>query len=75
MFNLISGSIKPDSGKVLFLGDDITNTSQTYRAKLVSKVMQDPKLGTIENMTILENMAFALKRGQKRGLGLFCKSS
>jgi putative ABC transport system ATP-binding protein len=70
MFNLISGFIKPDSGKILILGDDMTKTSQTYRAKLVSKVMQDPKLGTIENMTILENMAFALKRGQKRGLRL-----
>ncbi|WP_339052305.1 ABC transporter ATP-binding protein [Candidatus Lariskella endosymbiont of Epinotia ramella] len=71
MFNIISGFIKPDSGKVFILKQDITNTSQIYRANLVSKVMQDPKSGTMENMTILENMAFALKRGQKRGLQLF----
>ncbi len=71
MFNVISGFIKADSGKISISGQDITATSQIYRAKLVSKVMQDPKIGTIEKMTILENMAFALKRGQKRGLALF----
>ncbi len=71
LFNVISGFIKADSGKISILGDDITSTSQRYRSKLVSKVMQDPKLGTMENMTILENMAFAFKRGQKRGFRLF----
>ena len=34
-------------------------------------VVQDPKAGTIAQMTIFENMAFALKRGQKRGLKRF----
>ena len=43
-----------------------------YRAKLISKVVQDPKLGTIENMSIFENMAFAIKRGQSRTLKPFC---
>lgn len=71
LFNVISGFIRADSGKISIAEQDITSTSQTDRAKLVSKVMQDPKFGTIENMTILENMAFALKRGQKRGLQPF----
>jgi putative ABC transport system ATP-binding protein len=71
VFNLISGFIKADSGKISISGHNITKTSQTYRAQLVSKVIQDPKLGTMENMTILENMSFALKRGQQRGLQFF----
>lgn len=71
MFNAISGFVGINSGKILIAGQDITSTPQTYRASLVSKVMQDPKLGTIENMTILENMAFAFKRGQRRGLQFF----
>lgn len=71
LFNLISGFVKADSGKISILDNDVTAASQTYRAKLVSKVMQDPKLGTMSDMTILENMAFALKRGQRRGLGPF----
>lgn len=71
MFNVISGFIGINSGQVSIAGQDITNTSQIYRANLVSKVIQDPKQGTIENMTILENMAFAFKRGQTRGIQLF----
>ena len=68
MFNVISGFLKPDSGHIIIDGQDATNVSQVRRSALVSKVMQDPKVGTMENMTIFENMAFAFKRGQKRGL-------
>lgn len=71
MFNVISGFIKPDAGQVFMGGQDVTQMAQTYRARLVSKVVQDPKMGTMENMSLFENMAFAFKRGQKRGLTLF----
>lgn len=71
LFNVISGFITPDFGKIFIMQQDVTSTSQLQRAKLISKVMQDPKAGTMENMTISENMAFALKRGQNRGLKLF----
>ncbi len=33
--------------------------------------MQDPRMGTMENLSLFENMAFALKRGQARGLQKF----
>lgn len=68
MLNVISGSMKPESGKVIFDNKDITDTTQYSRAAYISRVMQDPRVGTMEKMTIFENMAFALKRGQKRGL-------
>ena len=71
LLNVISGAVRIDSGKLLISNQDITKTSPAYRAKFVSKVMQEPKQGTLENMTILENMAFSLKRGQTRGLQLF----
>ena len=48
---------------------------QREKAKLISKVIQDPKIGTMENMTVFENMAFALKRGHKRGLALCANKS
>lgn len=67
MFNIISGFLNPDSGKVILEGKDITNLSQSSRASFVAKVMQDPRIGTIENMTIFENLAFALRRGESRG--------
>lgn len=68
LFNVISGFLKPNQGQILFNHKEVTNTSQSFRSKSLAKVMQDPKLGTMENMTLYENMAFALKRGEKRSL-------
>lgn len=75
LFNLISGFTEPDCGKILIDGKDVTSWSQRARAGMISKVMQDPKIGTMEKMTIFENMAFAFKRGQNRGLTLFTTRS
>jgi putative ABC transport system ATP-binding protein len=71
LLSTISGAITPDIGKVYLEGKDLTNTSQLCRSSLIATVLQDPKVGTMENMTIFENMALAFKRGQKRGLRLF----
>lgn len=70
-FNVASGKLQADSGRIIIAEEDVTRKSQEYRSQYISKVMQDPKVGTVENMTILENMAFAYKRGQKRGFNLF----
>jgi putative ABC transport system ATP-binding protein len=67
MFDVISGALRVDYGQVIVDGENITNVAQRYRAAIIAKVMQDPRIGTMENMTIFENMAFALKRGQKKG--------
>jgi putative ABC transport system ATP-binding protein len=71
LFNLISGFLTPDAGNIIISGENVTNRTQKARASLVSKVMQDPRIGTIENMTIFENMAFALMRGSSRSLSSF----
>ncbi|WP_018122597.1 ABC transporter ATP-binding protein [Wohlfahrtiimonas chitiniclastica] len=71
LFNVISGFMKPAKGRILIDDVDVTNASQQKRAKDVSIVMQDPRVGTMERMTILENMAFAAKRGKFRGLQFF----
>lgn len=66
MLNLISGLLIPDAGKVILDGIDVTKHAQNKRAKFISKVAQDPKIGTIANMTIYENMALAQKRGHTK---------
>jgi putative tryptophan/tyrosine transport system ATP-binding protein len=68
MLNVISGFLTPDFGQVIIDGHDATNMSYLRRSAVVSKVVQDPRVGTMENMTLFENMAFAFKRGQRRGL-------
>ncbi len=43
-----------DSGAILFKGNDITKLSEHRRAKNIGRVLQDPRLGTCGNLTILE---------------------
>lgn len=59
MLNLICGSLFPDSGNVEFEGKDITKLPEFRRAKFLGRVFQDPKFGTCDGLTILENMSLA----------------
>ncbi len=68
LLSVISGFVKPDTGKIIIDQQDVTHTTQAKRAKSIAKVMQDPRVGTMENLTVLENMAFAYKRGALRSL-------
>lgn len=68
LLSAIAGTYPPERGQVIIQGDDVTNLSEHRRAKYIGRVHQDPKVGTGANLTIEENMAFALLRGQRRGL-------
>ncbi len=69
VLNAIAGVWKPDTGKILIDGEDVTNTPEHKRAKYLGRVFQDPRLGTAGNMNIDENLALAARRGKRRGLG------
>jgi len=70
LVNLISGYIKPDSGRILFLDKDITHASPYVRIKLgVGRSFQLIQL--FSNSTVLDNVRIALfsKYGMiRRGL-------
>ena len=68
MLNAIAGVWKPDHGKVLIDGEDITAMPEHRRAKFLGRVFQDPMMGTAANMQIEENLALAKRRGKHRGL-------
>lgn len=68
LLNLVCGSYKPDSGKIIFGGKDITNVSEFKRAKIIGRVFQEPKIGTCADLTILENMALADAKNTHFGL-------
>ncbi len=75
LFNVLSGFCFSDSGSISLDANDITTLEQNKRSKLVSIVMQDPKVSSMENMTILENMALAFCRSKKRSLRPFNNSN
>ncbi len=66
MLNLIAGILQPDSGNVMANGKDITALPDHARASFIGSVFQDPLSGTAKSLSIEENMAIALKRGQGR---------
>lgn len=68
LLNLICGTKKPDSGSILFKDRDITKLPEHKRASFIGRVLQDPKLGTCGNLTILENMALADNKNKSYGL-------
>lgn len=65
--NVIAGLVRPETGHVRVAGTDVTDWPVYRRAKLISRVFQDPKMGTCEDLTILENFALAYGRTTPRG--------
>lgn len=68
LMNLISGSILPDSGKILIDGKNVTNLPEHKRAKFIGRVFQDPLKGSCPNLTVEENLSLAMLRNKKRTL-------
>lgn len=68
LFNVIGGNLPVTSGQILLHGKDITNMSVEHRTQFLSRVFQDPKMGTAPRMTVAENLLLSMKRGQLRGL-------
>ena len=69
MLNAIAGVWAVDSGRIILDGEDVTALPEHKRAKFIDRVFQDPMMGTAPNMQLEENLALAMRRGQRRGLG------
>ena len=69
MLNVIAGVFPPErGGKVIISGNDISGLSEYRHAAYIGRVYQDPNIGTAAKMTIEENLAMAVLRGQTRRL-------
>ncbi|MBQ8076345.1 MAG: ATP-binding cassette domain-containing protein [Oscillospiraceae bacterium] len=68
LLNAVAGVWPVDSGSIELAGEDITGLPEYKRAKLIGRVFQDPMMGTAPDMWIEENLAIAMRRGEKRTL-------
>lgn len=68
LMNMISGVYTPDGGSIVLDGLDITHLTEERRAISLGRVFQDPLMGTCGNMSILENLEIASRRGEKPNL-------
>lgn len=62
LLNAIAGSFLPDRGSIVIAGEDVTHRQDFQRAKLISRVFQNPFMGTATDMTIAENLHLAHNR-------------
>lgn len=67
LLNSIAGDVMIVDGAIFIDEEDVTRKKAYDRAKVVSRVFQDPLVGTCGNLSIAENMALALDRGRVRG--------
>ncbi len=65
LFNTISGNLAATEGSIRIAGVDLTRKSPEKRAKFISRVFQDPKMGTAPRMSVAENLALATHRGER----------
>lgn len=75
LLNCLAGTHQPDDGQLLMHGQDIAHWPEHRRAKFISRVFQDPLMGTCATLTIEQNLALALRRGFPRGLSIGVKKA
>ncbi len=66
LLNALAGEIPIDAGAISVAGKPLQNLPAHRRAGSVSRVFQDPMLGTAAALTIEENLAIAHRRGLAR---------
>lgn len=57
LMNTLAGTLSIDSGDILLEGKSIKNLSANKRARDISRVFQDPKMGTASRLSIEENIS------------------
>ena len=68
MLNAVAGVWPVDEGRIFIDDVDVTGLPEYKRAKYLGRVFQDPMTGTAATMELRENLALALRRGQRRTL-------
>lgn len=67
LMNIISGDVCIDTGSLWLDEKEVTGLQPYERASLISRVFQDPLLGSYADLSIEENLSVAYSRGKTRG--------
>lgn len=74
LMNAIAGTLSADAGEIDLVKHNVSKKSVAYRSRWMSRVFQDPKMGTAGDLTVMQNLVLAqshtktisLKRYQKK---------
>lgn len=70
LLNAVSGRYTVDAGSITIDEKKVNRLKEHQRARYIGRVFQDPMAGTAPNLTIEQNLALAVRRGKRRGLGI-----
>ncbi len=73
LLNLITGEVTVDNGNIVLNGEDITHKKAHKKAQMMSRVYQDPLVGTSKMLTIIENLSIVLSKQSGFNLGFAVK--
>lgn len=65
LFNAIAGAVFPDAGLIKLGGRNVTFDPDYQRSRTLSRVFQDPLMGTAPHLTVAENVSLALGRSTR----------
>jgi putative ABC transport system ATP-binding protein len=65
LLNAVAGTFLPDQGSIVIDARDVTTKRDFQRADIISRVFQNPFMGTAAQMSIAENLHIAYLRDQK----------
>lgn len=68
LLNCLAGSYPIDGGHILIDDQDVSRWPEYRRATQISRVFQDPLLGTCGPLSIEQNLSLANRRGKPHGL-------
>ena len=68
LLNAVAGSLGPTGGRIYLDGWDVSDWPEHRRARLISRVFQNPFTGTASDLSVAENLALAAGRSGRRWL-------
>ena len=66
LVHVVAGTVRPTAGRVRIGGRDVTRWPDHRRATVVTRVFDDPRIGTAPELSIEDNLAMAMSRGRRR---------
>ncbi|APU72204.1 ABC transporter, ATP-binding protein [Companilactobacillus crustorum] len=57
--NTIAGTLSADAGEIDLADHEVSKKSVAYRSRWMSRVFQDPKMGTAGDLTVFQNLVLA----------------
>lgn len=75
LLNTIAGTLHADAGEIDLAEHNVSKKSVAYRSRWMSRVFQDPKMGTAGDLTVLQNLVLAKSHTNTINLKWYQKKS